>query len=136
MLLLSAIGGLALYRRKLNRKVAPIVMAVGLAILIGNDAAHAELLVEYNFDGGSTDSSGNGRDGSYDAGFDGTGGISGGTLNLSGAPFEGFAIPLEDSNPFDGSQDFTIDLSFSTTGCRWRGIDASQFGGLPRTGAR
>ena len=91
------------------------VCAVSFSFL-APECARGELLVEYTFSGNLQDSSGNGRDGELDEGIfgDGAPGIFDDMLDLSGAPGESMIVPLEAANPFDGSGDFTIDMSFTT----------------------
>ena len=74
--------------------------------LIADAWLSAPLAVEYTFDAGLSDTSGNGRDG---VGQNNPV-VQGGMLNLDGTSF--VDIPLGADNPFDGSQDFSIALDF------------------------
>lgn len=71
--------------------------------------ANAELLVEYTFENNLKDPSGNHRDGIAV----GNPIVLGGQLQLDGLSF--VDIPLADANPFDGSKDFSIEMSFKTS---------------------
>jgi hypothetical protein len=82
-----------------------IVDEEDLAIIADNWLG-TPMLVEYIFDTGLSDTSGNGRDG---VGVDGPV-VQDGALTLDGANF--VDIPLGADNPFDGSQDFSIALDF------------------------
>ena len=128
---LLSLGGLALLgcrrRQRLNRPaparddritsrislLLALVTAASL-VLTSSQCARAQLLAEYLFDDDTSDSSGNGRDGILDQGIfgDGDPSVFDGVLDLTGAPGESMIIPLGDSNPFDGSQDFTIAMDF------------------------
>ena len=117
-LLGMSVFGLLLFRSRKNRYMkattSALLVAVVATAIAGNNSANADLLAEYNFEDGTTDSSGNGRDGDLDEGIfgDGSPTVADGVLNLTGFVGESMIIPLDDANPFDGSSDFTIDLSF------------------------
>ena len=122
-LALLGFGLLALFRfrgsRTGGRAASHVAMLLIVAcfgvVAVGIEEARAELLVEYLFDEDTADSSGNGRDGDLDSGLFGLGGdpfVGDGVLTLTGAPGESLIVPLNEANPFDGSQDFTIDISF------------------------
>jgi hypothetical protein len=84
-----------------------IVDEEDLAIVADNFLARG-LLVEYTFENGLQDSSGNGRHG---LGVNGPT-VQGGILTLDGTNF--VDVPLGADNPFDGTQDFSIALDFMT----------------------
>lgn len=100
--------------RWINATTMALIAATLVTLCVRSNEAHADLLAAYTFEDGTADSSGNGRDGTLDAGIFGDGAptIAGGMLSLSGSVGESMIIPLDDANPFDGSSDFTIDLSF------------------------
>ena len=85
-----------------------IVDALDLAIVLDNFLANGDPLVEYTFDSGLADSSGNGRDG---VPVDGPV-VADGILTLDGT--NRVEIPFAE-NPFDGTQSWTIELEFQTT---------------------
>jgi hypothetical protein len=85
-----------------------IVDALDLAIVLDNWLGSGTPLVEYTFDSGLADSSGNGRDG---VPVDGPV-VAGGILTLDGT--NRVEIPFAE-NPFDGTQSWTIELEFQTT---------------------
>jgi hypothetical protein len=96
-------------------RAVPVCLALTVFLSIGQ-SARADLLAEYLFENGTTDTSPNGLDGILDPGFGGAPSVSGGVLNLTGAPLENMTVPLGALNPFDGSGDFTISMTFNTTG--------------------
>lgn len=115
-LALLGIGSLALLslrrrnaRRAFSRCVPALLMA-GVMMFATTDSAQAQL-VEYLFEDGAADTSGNDRAGELVDGLDEDTTVSDGVLNLPGE-FSGMEIPLGDANPFDGSRDFTIEFSF------------------------
>ena len=68
------------------------------------------LLGYWNFDGGFNDLSGNGNN----AIANGNASASSNVLNLDGSG-DSAQLPLGASNPFDGSEDFSISMKFNTT---------------------
>lgn len=121
---LGGLGLLSLRRRKqparaavaiATKRSAPFFVGLVAAILfMAPNSANAELLVEYTFQNGTEDSSGNNRDADIDPGFfGGDPEVDGGVLFMTGTPTEFVGVPLGDANPFDGSSDFAIDISFS-----------------------
>jgi len=76
--------------------------------IIADNWLGTSIHVEYTFDTGLNDTSGNDRDG---AGVDNPV-VQDGALTLDGTNF--VDIPLGADNPFDGSQDFSIALDFQT----------------------
>jgi len=85
-----------------------IVDALDVAIVLDNWMGSGTPLVEYTFDSGLADSSGNGRDG---VPVDGPV-VADGILTLDGT--NRVEIPFAE-NPFDGTQSWTIELEFQTT---------------------
>jgi hypothetical protein len=84
-----------------------IVDADDLAVIAGNWLTRP-LAVEYTFDTGLSDTSGNGRHG---VGRNNPT-VQSGVLTLQGASF--VDIPLGADNPFDGSRDFSVTMDFKT----------------------
>lgn len=115
MLGLGLLGLLSLRRRTSGASptlAVALLLALGGPLFVAQDA-QADLLVEYLFDSGNAeddiaDSSGNGVDGET-IGFDS--GSLGGTITFTGE--QEIVVPLLDANPFDGSQDFSIEMVFS-----------------------
>ncbi|MHC4143214.1 MAG: LamG domain-containing protein, partial [Planctomycetota bacterium] len=82
-----------------------VVDAADLAVIADNWLVRP-LSVEYTFDSGLSDTSGNGRNG---VGRNNPA-VAAGILTLNGANF--IDIPLGSDNPFDGTRDFSIAMDF------------------------
>ena len=113
LLACGLIGLLAFRRRSGLACMAPLTIMLACAVFPAGEV-RAELLAEYTFDSNTNDSSGNGHHGTLDEGIFGDGApeVSGGVLQLTGEVGESMIIPIEDVNPFDGTSDFTIDVTF------------------------
>ena len=109
---LGLIGVLALRRRRKTALPMLMLAAVVATTAVTNDA-HAQL-AEYTFEDGTTDSAGNFDGELFDGIFgDGQPGVFGGQLDLTGAVGEAMIVNLGAANPFDGSGDFTLDMTFT-----------------------
>lgn len=91
---------------------APLTTGIGFDTSSGSIPAGLQngLLGFWTFDGGLNDASGNGND----AIANGNANTSGNLLNLDGSG-DSAELPLGASNPFDGSEDFTISMKFNTS---------------------
>lgn len=117
LLLAITLGGLATIRRRNLRRTATGALTCVLLALAINSSADAAQLVEYLFTSNFNDTSGNNRTGVPDVGlFGGTPTVSDGKLNLTGDVGEGVIVPLGAANPFDGLSNYTIEMTFNSTG--------------------
>jgi hypothetical protein len=115
-LLLIAVGfaGVAAIRRVRRTIIATqATLAVAIAIACSSTADAAEL-VEYLFTSNFNDTSGNNRHGIPSLGTAPT--VSGGKLQLGGDFEEGLIVPLGAANPFGGLNDYTLEMTFNTSG--------------------
>jgi hypothetical protein len=104
-------------RRRMSCGLCEKLLAVMVLCLFSPQSTRAAELVEYLFDANFNDTSGNNRHGTPSIGvFGGTPTVSGGKLNLTGDLEEGLNVPLGAANPFDGTSDYTIEMSFSSMG--------------------
>ena len=87
---------------------APLGIFSMIAVLPGS--VSAEVVVEYQFDGNTNDSSGSGIHGE----LVGDATIQDGQLSLAGGLDNGLSIPLGDRNPFGGDRDWTVSFDFTT----------------------
>jgi len=117
MLLIFSAGALSVCRRRFGTRLITRVIALSAFSLVIVRGASAAELVEYLFTTNFNDTSGNNRHGTPSVGvFGGTPTVSGGKLNLTGDLEEGLIVPLAAANPFGGLSDYTIEMSFDSTG--------------------
>ncbi len=92
---------------KLRSCVAAVIFSLTLGAVVA-----ADTLVEYQFEGNTNDSSGSGLHGE----LVGEAVIENGRLFLPGGLDNSMSMPLGDSSPFGGDQDWTVSFEFQTDG--------------------
>jgi hypothetical protein len=100
--------------RRCASVIARIVFVVFSISLLVSSRANAAPLVEYLFDTNFNDTSGNGRTGIPSLGS--TPSVSGGRMQLTGDFEEGLIVPLGAANPFGGLSDYSLEMTFNSSG--------------------
>ncbi|MEM8680868.1 MAG: LamG-like jellyroll fold domain-containing protein, partial [Planctomycetota bacterium] len=119
-LLAMALCGMLCLRQRQPRRCLLILLAIGVVgFAIPTNTAHAAELARYTFDSGFMDVSGNGRDATPDGVFSQPMVMNGQAVFL-GDIEESLIVPLSNPGdvvyPFDGTKDWTVEMTFNSTG--------------------